>query len=401
MIILIVQLLLFIFNITPTISTSTWKPVTSINKVPGAIQGVYTVSSTSAFLAGGIDGIGNGLFKLEGDNITQVMDIETTSCKICMMTQVKMSSDGTKGLAGGVALLGFPVTYSTSDSGKTWQPSNVVAKGFNGAVSGHDIESLDGGIGNEWGFVSEFNSWANGTICTHGTISTQCSGVLVTKDGGKTYDNIDWHGTDGVDTDAMTGSFPTSKIWYIAGGLVQAESNPGPSFKSTIMKTMDGGETWMTVFNVSAPQNQPGKGVGGMEDVACTTPDICYAISACYDDDCYNYKKQYGSFVHKTIDGGKTWKELGFFYEQAMSKIVTISNDELFIGGGGVGIFDDAVIWKSNDGGETFTNTTLKETGVLLDLSLMKDGKSGFATTVTSVTQSTTVWRFGDDNEVL
>ena len=32
---------------------------------------------------------------------------------------------------------------------------------------------------------------------------------------------------------------------------------------------------------------------------------------------------------------------------------------------------------------------------------LMKDGKSGFATTVTSVTQSTTVWRFGDDNEVL
>ena len=55
-----------------------------------------------------------------------------------------------------------------------------------------------------------------------------------------------------------------------------------------------------------------------------------------------------------------------------MSKIVTISNDELFIGGGGVGIFDDAVIWKSNDGGETFTNTTLKETGVLLDLSLMK-----------------------------
>ena len=117
--------------------------------------------------------------------------------------------------------------------------------------------------------------------------------------------------------------------------------------------------------------------------------------------DCYNYKKRYGSFVHKTIDGGKTWKELGFFYEQAMSKIVTISNDELFIGGGGVGIFDDAVIWKSNDGGETFTNTTLKETGVLLDLSLMKDGKSGFATTVTSVTQSTTVWRFGDDNEVL
>ena len=104
--------------------------------------------------------------------------------------------------------------------------------------SGSDI--LDGGIGNEWGFVSEFNSWANGTICTHGKISTQCSGVLVTKDGGKTYDNIDWHGTDGVDTDAMTGSFPTSKIWYIAGGLVQAESNPGPSFKSTIMKTMDG-----------------------------------------------------------------------------------------------------------------------------------------------------------------
>ena len=43
------------------------------------------------------------------------------------------------------------------------------------------------------------------------------------------------------------------------------------------------------------------------------------------------------------------------------------------------------------------TNTTLKETGVLLDLSLMKDGKNGFATTVSSVTQSTTVWRFGEE----
>ena len=370
----------------------------SINKVPGAIQGVHAVSSTTAFLAGGINGVGNGLFKLEGENITQVMDVESTSCKICMMTQVKMSNDGLKGLAGGVALLGFPVTYSTADSGETWQPSPVVAKGFNEAVSGHDIQSLDDGAGNEWAFVSEFNSWANGTVCTHGSISSQCSGVLVTKDGGKTYDNIDWHGTDGVDTDAMTGSFPTRNTWYIAGGLVQAESGSGPSFKSTIMKTPDGGVTWKTVFNVSAPQKEPGKGVGGMEDVACPTSEICYAISACYDDDCYDYKKRYGSFVHKTIDGGKTWTELGFFYEQAMSKIVTISNDEFFIGGGGVGVFDDAMIWKSTNGGATFTNETLKETGVLLDLSLMKDGSSGFAATVTSVTQTTTVWRFGEED---
>ena len=48
-------------------------------------QGVHAVSSTTAFLAGGINGVG-WFVQVEGENITQVMDVGTS--KICMMTQV-------------------------------------------------------------------------------------------------------------------------------------------------------------------------------------------------------------------------------------------------------------------------------------------------------------------------
>ena len=88
--------------------------------------------------------------------------------------------------------------------------------------------------------------------------------------------------------------------------------------------------------------------------------------------------------------------------EIILNKITTIffDVDGVFTDGGLYFSENEVIMTKFNvhDG---MGCMLLKETGVLLDLSLMKDGKSGFATTVTSVTQSTTVWRFGDDNEVL
>ena len=55
----------------------------------------------------------------------------------------------------------------------------------------------------------------------------RCRLSALAHDIAKTYDNIDWHGTDGVDTDAMTGSFPTSigeKI--IKMGLYKQSKSP-------------------------------------------------------------------------------------------------------------------------------------------------------------------------------
>ena len=105
------------------------------------------------------------------------------------------------------ASLAIGVGFVTADAGQTWTPSTDVAKGFGGAVSGDQIHHL--GDGKSYAYVSEFNAYTNGTKCSHGDVSPQCSGVLLTRDGGYTYEHIDWGGTDGAGTDASSGAFPS------------------------------------------------------------------------------------------------------------------------------------------------------------------------------------------------
>jgi len=374
-------------------SSLTWEPVPAVSHASGIIQGVAALSPTRAILAGGFNTIGNGLFTLDTSSphpLNETMSVSV--CKICMMTCVKFHSDGMQGIAAGVAMLNEPVSYSTLDGGVTWTPSSVVAKGFNGAVSGADIELVPNDDDKlTWAFVTEFNSWSNGSLCTHGDVSKQCSGLSMTNDMGNTYKNLDWMGTDGPDTDAATASFPTKDAWYVGGGLVQPESEEGAQWKAILMKSVDQGVTFSTVLNVTAPSSDPGKGIGSLMDVACSSADTCYVASACFDTNCGD---RYGAFVHKTTDGGQSWKQLGFFYESSMNIIQLRGKDEIFIGGGGVGLFDSAVVWHSKDGGASFTNTTLKGgPGLVFDMSFTQDGTGAFLTSINAVSSQTTIYQ--------
>ena len=372
----------------------TWAPAGTAYS--GVLQGVSTLPNGNALVAGGVNDVGNGIFMLEKNNSLS-LKMSITKCKICVMEVVKMHPDGLHGVAGGVAFLGEPVTYSTSDGGNSWLPSADIAKGFNGAVSGHDIELLPTSKKGEyaWAFISEFNSWQNGTVCTHGKVSAQCSGILISIDNGETYKNIDWSGTDGPDTDAMAGAFPTEDVWYIAGGLVSPESDPpGPAFKATIMKTEDAGQTFKTVFNKTAPQSHPGRGVGGMTDISCANKDVCYAATSCFEDNC---EPLYGSFLFKTENGGKTWKQIGnLFYEVIINVVEAMSEDEVILAGGGVSLFDKGHVWHTTNSGVSWKNSSLS-VGQVTSLDMLPDGSAGHLAVLNAASSVSSLFRYSKD----
>ena len=82
-----------------------------------------------------------------------------------------------------------------------------IAKGVVGTTSGQDIQFLsDGAVA----YTGEYNSNDDGTACNLEPVSPQCSGVMLSRDGGDTFTRIGWQGTDGPGTDAMFGAFPSA-----------------------------------------------------------------------------------------------------------------------------------------------------------------------------------------------
>jgi len=73
-----------------------------------------------------------------------------------------------------------------------------------------------------------------------------------------------------------------------------------------------------------------------------------------------------------------------------------VSEKEVFVGGGGVSMFDPPVMWHTADGGAEWTNTTLPGggSGIVMGIDISADGKTGFATSVNPVASTTSVWEY-------
>jgi hypothetical protein len=200
-------------------------------------------------------------------------------------------------------------------------------------------------------------------------------------------------GTDGPDTDAKFGAFPSSSTWFISGGLVQPGSEAGPHYKATVTKTVDGGRTFSTVFNVTASAANPGEGVGGMGPIACADEATCFATSNCDDPQCgpnLNKTRGHGTYFHYTSDGGSTWKELFFDYEKSTTAIRVLSKTEVWIGGGSTGDFGKASAWHTTDAGKSWARTDFGS-GTVMGMDFLSDGSVGYATTC-SVASTCAVW---------
>ena len=367
-----------------------------IEPFQGALGAVVAINSTHVAVAGGKNlGEGYGAFIINSATKTMTQVLKAPGATI--MLALALSSNSDTMVAMGTAMLGQPVSYKSVDRGLTWSPSPEKAKGFSGAVAGHQTVSLSG---DSFTYVAEYGSFENGTRCDHGEPQgdlRQCSGVLLTHDAGDHWTRVDWMGTDGRGIDAQMGAFPSEDVWYLVGG--GGEDRTPPRLEALITKTVDGGKTFKTVFNVSAFQPHLGDGFGTMADIDCADENTCYATSFCDSPECeVNKTTGYGAYVHKTADGGASWQVVNFEYEKVYSEMHVLSGSHIVVGGGPTGALaiGESFSLHSTDAGATWTKVPIagRGTGMVMGMAMAKDGTSGFATTCSPASQKCNVFAY-------
>lgn len=138
-------------------------------------------------------------------------------------------------------------------------------------------------------------------------------------------------------------------VWYVAVG------------SGSVWKTENAGTTWTTVFD-----DQPSYSIG------CVTidPNHPHVIWVGTGENVSGRHVGWGDGVYKSLNGGKTWTNMGLKESQHISKIIVDPNDSntvyvaaegpLWSAGGERGLY------KSEDGGETWVQCLKisKDTGV-------------------------------------
>lgn len=177
-------------------------------------------------------------------------------------------------------------------------------------------------------------------------------GVWKTTDGGRTWSNIS-DGFFGGSIGSISVSSSDPNVIYVGGGEKTVRGNV--SFGYGVWKSEDAGKTWKscgleTSRHVTRIRIHP------------NNPDIVYAAVL---GDLFKPTQERG--VYKSIDGGKTWRNVLFSNENsgAVDLVIDPTNHRnLFastwnvrrtpysLSSGG----DGSALWKSTDSGETWTN---------------------------------------------
>ncbi|MBK5257060.1 MAG: glycoside hydrolase [Vicinamibacteria bacterium] len=123
-----------------------------------------------------------------------------------------------------------------------------------------------------------------------------------------------------------------------------------------VWKTTDYGHTWNPIFD-----DQPTGSIGAIA-IAPSNPDIIYVGSG---EGLQRPDLSTGDGIYKSTDAGKTWVHLGLRDGQQIPQIVVDSRDpnRLFVAvlGHPYGPNEERGLFKSTDGGETFTKSLYKD----------------------------------------
>ena len=182
-------------------------------------------------------------------------------------------------------------------------------------------------------------------------------GVWKTEDGGNTWKNVS-DGYFGGSIGAVAISSSDPNVLYVGGGEKTVRGNV--SFGYGVWKSEDAGKTWVSCGLKNS------RHVGRIR-VHPSNPDIVYAAVM---GDLFKPTQDRG--VYKSIDGGKTWKKVLYANDQAgaVDLIIDPGNHRILyastwrikrspydLSSGGEG----SAMWKSTDGGETWTNISGNE----------------------------------------
>ncbi len=205
-------------------------------------------------------------------------------------------------------------------------------------------------------------------------------GVWKTENGGSTWKNIsDGYFGGSIGAVAVSNSHPN--VMYVGGGEVTVRGNVSPG--TGMYKSKDGGRTWESI-GLSKSRHIP------RVRIHPTNPDVVYAAVL---GDLFKDSEERG--VYKSIDGGKTWNRILFANNRsgAVDLVLDPENPDIiyastwnvrrtpydFSSGG-----DGSVLWKSIDGGETWTN--------LLEADGMPGGTVGIIGVTVSPVNPNRVW---------
>lgn len=350
-----------------------WKITSSVNYFPADINRIYFANENVGFASRGH----NDILKTADGGETWI-NMPNTTDKIysyCFLDQQNGFISGEHG-----------VIFKTNDGGSTWEwagfqngrydATSIYSlyfmdsmRGFAVGISGRLMKTTDGGlnwkdysptygnikqldfvtdeigyglVGNT--FLKTTNSginWINmGAPVTTGNTSQfdfinenigYCiagGDINTTANVGKVYKTINggkkWfaanEGMDIFNDDFYSIDFVDEKIGFVSGGY---------NFNSTF-KTIDGGNTWQQINDISFGQMQ------------FINTQVGYARNV----------GNYYNRIYKTIDGGKNWVVTFEIDNNINSFHFLDENNGYFIG-------DDALMYKTNDGGKSWQKLTI------------------------------------------
>jgi photosystem II stability/assembly factor-like uncharacterized protein len=192
--------------------------------------------------------------------------------------------------------------YATTDGGKTWEnrPLNIslshrdikalcktqygisYAVGGKAKTNGFIIKSID--LSQTW---SSLNEWPENEILSVASpqndkirVCGHSNFIQLSDDQGEIWTDAVIVGLSHV-VDLTSISFFNENLGYCVGGI------SGPDSVAVILKTIDSGQTWESVYEAVGPK---------FNDISIIDSDVAYAVG------------DYG-IILKTIDGGQTWSE--------------------------------------------------------------------------------------------
>jgi photosystem II stability/assembly factor-like uncharacterized protein len=123
-----------------------------------------------------------------------------------------------------------------------------------------------------------------------------------------------------------------------------------------VWKSTDGAMTWAPVFD-----KEPVSAIGSLA-VAVSDPNIVYVGTG---EACLRGNISHGDGVYKTLDGGKTWKNVGLHDSRAIGKVIVDPRnvDIVFVAALGhpFGPNSERGIFRTTDGGKTWEKVLYKD----------------------------------------
>ncbi len=123
-----------------------------------------------------------------------------------------------------------------------------------------------------------------------------------------------------------------------------------------VWKSSDGAMTWTSVFD------KEGSGSIGSIAVATSNPNVVYVGTG---EACIRGNISHGDGVYKTLDGGKTWKNVGLHDSRAIGKVIVnpMNPDIAFVAALGhvFGPNAERGIFRTTDGGKTWEKVLYKD----------------------------------------